>query len=111
VHEIIPKIEKGGGADITAANTLYELHPVTSGRKFKLETLIVTNPISGAEARFYVYDGVSGSTTKRLDLIIRASDTIVLGKDELKGVPDFISGVVVASTVSGLWAHAGGYEY
>jgi hypothetical protein len=106
--EQIPKVEVGYAK--TANNFSTEIYQVTSGRSFKVETVIITNK-SGL-ANVVLYDAVSSEiSSKRLDVMVGASDTVILNKDDLIGVQDFLSSVVAYTSISGVWIHVGGYEY
>ena len=104
-------MEKGGSALITNAESATAVYSVTAKRKFKLQSVIVDNPISGSPADVRLDDLVSSLETLRLKLTVRDLDTVALNKDELIGVKDFLTGVVAVSSVSGVWVHVGGYEY
>jgi len=88
--------------------TVYE---VTEGRKGKLVNLVITNQ-SGIE-RVKIYDAASSAESGlRLDVIVGATDTVVLDRDDLVGVEEFYSGVFAACTTSGqVWLLAGVEEY
>ncbi len=75
---------------------------------FKPETLIITNN-NGAANRLIIYDGQSASAGVRqaLDITIKASDTIFIGKDYLRGM-FFVSGVYVSNLLSGITIRIGG---
>jgi len=108
---VIPKVEKGGSALITKAEAATPVYPVTSRRKFRPRSIIVTNPVSGTTANVRLYDLVSAAETLRLQLMVRDNDTVVLNRDDLYGAPDFLTSVVAVSSVSGVFIMVGGDEW
>ena len=107
---VISKVEKGGGVIVVADNSGYTAYTVTSGRIFRLKSLILTN-FSG-EATVSIYDSASSAgetVSKRFPVKVKERDTVALGEQELHGM-DYVSSVVVFSTVSGLYSWVGGVE-
>jgi hypothetical protein len=109
------KVEVGKGRIVEANNTGYTIHTVTSGRIFKLETLIITNRSGDCEVN--LYDAASGgpnvygySGQPQLRVIVGAVKTEAMGDDFIKG-KWFASSVVAFATVSGTFVHVGGNEY
>ena len=102
---------------LTAANTAYTVYTVSAGRKFRLTSLIATN--TSGDAILDIYDAASGgpqafgvSGEPMLKVVVPAQQTIVLDKDVLEPMElDFLSAVVIFSTVSGVWVRVGGYEH
>lgn len=105
----ISKIEVGAGKilDTSASATL--VYAVTQGRSFRPESMILSN-FSG-QTRVTIYDGVSNKTYIKLDLIAPPEKTTILDKKMMLGIT-FISGVIANAVVtSGVFVHAGGYEW
>ena len=75
---------------------------------FKPETLIITNK-AGTTNEVILYDGQSASAGLRtmMDVILKASDTLFVGKDYLRGMY-VVSGVFMSNLVSGLTVRVGG---
>lgn len=97
---------------VPASGTTTLIYQVTSGRRFHLESVTVNNLSS--QSRFYLFDALSATSTKRLDIIVKAQTTLAIKEDELRGGPqnDYISGVVAgAESESGLIVQLGGFEY
>ena len=110
IDGVISKIEKGGGVTVGSTASGYTAYTVTSGRIFRLKSLILTN-FSG-EATASIYDSASSSgetVSKRFPVKVKERDTVALGEQELHG-RDYVSSVVVFTTVSGLYAWVGGAE-
>lgn len=110
---VIAKAVKGYTIPIGASNTDTSGWMNTSGRIFRLESLIVTN-LSG-EGRVQIFDAGSAgwdSTRTIVNLKVGQAETVTLDRDELVGA-EFISGMYVQSTVSSgsTWVRVGGYEY
>jgi len=102
-----PHDEVGGTAQVVnnvSATTIYQ---VTSGRKFYLKSLIITNLSS--EALVSIYDSTSSSNPPIPPIKAPAQDTVALGEGDIHGAT-FISSVIAYSTTSGVWIHVGGYE-
>jgi len=104
-----PGIEVGERGTITNNNSAHLIYQVTEGRKLKLATVLVTN--FSANANVALYDSSSTLSNRIIELIIGAEKTEVLGPDELVGAKEAVSGIVVASSVSGVFIHVGGFEY
>jgi len=104
-----PGIEVGERGTITNNNSAHLIYQVTEGRKLKLANLIVTN--FSANATVALYDNSSTLSNRIIELIIGAEKTEILGPEDLIGAKEAISGVVVASSISGVIVHVGGYEY
>ena len=109
--EVISKVEKGDGVLVASTASGYTAYTVTSGRVFRLKSLILTN-ISGM-ATVSIYDSASSSgetVSKRFPVIAKAAETTILEEEQLHGA-DYLSSVVVFSNVSGLYARVGGVEF
>ena len=108
---VAPAIEVGSPYPTTLTNNVsnYSIYAVTEGRKLKLATIIVTN--QSANATITMFDSSSSLSNRIIQLLIGAEKTEILGPEDLIGVKEAISSVVIGSTISGVVVHVGGYEY
>lgn len=107
------KIPKSRTVQLTDSDTV--IFSGTSGRVFHLEAVIVTETRSGVHPTVSLYDGPSTNNVRPI-APIQISDaaatpaTVTIGQDVLRGVPQFKSGVIGVSSVSGTWITIIGYE-
>jgi len=116
IHKIIPglpipAIEVGAPYPVTLTNNVsnYTIYNITAGRKLKLATIIATNKSSNATIT--VFDSSSTLSNRIIQLVIGAEKSEILGPEDLIGVKEAISSIVIGSTVSGVVVHVGGFEY
>ena len=104
------RIPKNSGA-VLLAGTDTTVYTPASGRVFYVESIIVTAK-SGYAAEVEIFDGASANNVRPVVPIgVRAGDTIALGENELRGIPEFHSGVVAKADTSGVvWIQVIGYE-
>lgn len=114
VHNYI-QVEVGKGKILPRNASGEQILTVSSGRIFKLESIIVTNRSGDCEVT--IWDAISGgaqtygfSGQEMLRVIVGAVKTEAMGDDFIKG-KFFASSVFVFATVSGTWVHVGGREY
>ena len=100
---------KGRPYVLTASGTGYNVYRVTSGRKFYLTNLVITNDAS-TEAVITIYDAAS-SATPEFKILVPLRNTTILSEDDLEKLDlEFLSSVNVWTDVSGVWIRVGGYE-
>ncbi len=104
-----PGIEVGDALTLTANNSGYLVYQVTSGRKFKLGTVIITND-RASNITIDLFDCTSALSNRLLHVIAGAEKTEVYPPDELLGVRESISGIYATTTLSGTVVHVGGFE-
>jgi len=105
----VPGIEVGERGTLTANNSGYLIYQVTSGRKLKLTTLIVTNE-RASSIILDVFDATSSISNRILHIMCGAERTEVYKPEELIGVKEAISGIYCITTLSGTEVHVGGCE-
>lgn len=109
ITKIIANDNVGRTAQITSTTSGTTIYTVTSGRKFTVKSLIITNPVSGEIATVSFYDADVSTSNPPLPPIMLDTGTISFSENELHGVT-FISSVVAWSDTSGVWVHIGGFE-
>lgn len=92
-----PQDMTSGVANMSTAS-VYQVLSAFSSYWFKLETVIIDNQI-GVNNKVVFYNGPSASATA-FAIQIKPSDTVILGKDQLRGLW-FTSGVFVSNLQSG----------
>lgn len=100
--------EHGGNITLDTNDTQEDVYTVTSGRKAKLRTLIITNRASAGN--IIIGDVSCNATNTKLSLMCPQESTLILEKDELYGI-EFLSRIVAMANVSGVWIHVGVEEY
>jgi len=91
----------------TSDTTVYE---VTSGRKFYLEGLVLTETGSSA-ATVDIFDGPSANDVRPIaPVIVDATSTKTISESVLKGAVPFENSVVMKSSSGTTWVTVIGYE-
>lgn len=109
--EQIYRSEVSRAGTVAATDTSTEIYKVTSGKTLELDTVILTN-LSGM-TKVSIYDCQSSATSgKRVVVIVGASDTKTLDRDDCKAIDGFLSSVVAyTETTSGVFIALHGTEF
>jgi hypothetical protein len=95
--DVIPKIPAASKAvPVTEDTAITTVYSIPKGRVFHLEGCHLTN-LKDAQSRVMLYDGTTTTgVTPVVDVLVAASVTVVLGKDDLGEANEFYAETVSA---------------
>jgi len=109
----VPIMEAGNSALLGDTRSGYTVYEVTSGRSFKLRTLMLTNDQASRQVvTFYDSTSDTNASNRLLKVTVGAEKTEIVEPTDILGVREVVSSLIAFGSLSGqTFIHAGGYEY